>query len=97
MAAGPGQPTSAAQPRGRPAPTRSVEEIGRDIKTERAALESSFVALQRDVQETVEQVRRQVTAAGRRALVIGPVIGVAAGGLMAGIVLLSRRRRDKED
>jgi hypothetical protein len=79
------------------APSRSVEEISRDINSERAALQKAFADLQRDVEQTVEQVRRQVTAAGRRALVIGPVIGVAAGGLVAGIVLLGRRRRDRED
>ena len=43
------------------------------------------------------QIRHQVTSAGRKALVIAPVIGVAAGGLVAGIVLLGRRRRDKDD
>jgi hypothetical protein len=78
------------------APSRSVEEISRDMAGERAALEKAFADLQRDVEQTVEQVRHQVTVAGRMALVIGPVIGIAAGGVVAGIVLLGRRRR-KED
>jgi hypothetical protein len=89
--------TGGTRSRSGSAPTRSVAEIARDINTERAALEKAFAGLQHDVEETVEQVRRQVTDAGRKALVIGPVIGVVAGGLMAGVVLLSRRRRDRED
>lgn len=90
-------PRPTAPSRGASAPSRGVEEISRDINGERAALEKAFADLQRDVEQTVEQVRRQVTAAGRKALVIGPAVGVVAGGLVAGIVLLGRRRRDKED
>jgi hypothetical protein len=86
-----------ARSRSGSAPSRSVAEITRDIGAERAARENAFAGLRRDVEETVEQVRRQVTDAGRKALVIAPVIGVVAGGLVAGVVLLSRRRRDGED
>jgi hypothetical protein len=97
MAEAEGLPTGAARSRSVSGPSRSVEQITRDIKSERTALENAFAGLQRDVEETVEQVRHQVTDAGRKALVVGPVIGVVAGGLVAGVVLLSRRRRDKGD
>jgi hypothetical protein len=89
--------TGDARSRGGTTPSRSVDEISRDIKGERAALEKSFADLQRDIEQAVVQIRHQVTSAGRKALVIAPVIGVAAGGLVAGVVLLGRRRRDKGD
>lgn len=92
MTAGETRPVGGdARSRGGSAPSRSVEEITRDIKGERAALDTAFADLQRDVEQAVEQIRRQVTDAGRKALVIGPAIGVVAGGLMAGVVLLRRR------
>jgi len=92
MAGETGRPKGNGQPPSESTPARSVAEITSDITAERAALENAFAGLQRDVEETVEQVRRQVTAAGRKALVVGPALGVVAGGLVAAVVLLSRRR-----
>jgi alpha-beta hydrolase superfamily lysophospholipase len=97
MAEKTGLPTGDARPAQGPGPSRSVDEIARDIKSERAALENAFADLQRDVEQAVEQVKRQATGAARTALVIGPVVGVAAGGLVAAVALLGRRRRGEDD
>jgi hypothetical protein len=74
------------------APTRSPEEVMRDITGERAALEQSFERLQSEVEQTVEQIRHQVLGVARAALIVGPLAGFAVGGLIVGAVLLARRR-----
>ncbi len=75
---------------------RSVSEVARDITGERAALGKALQDLQREVGESVDQVKLQATKVGRTALVVGPVVGAVVGGLAVAVALLRRRRR-RED
>ena len=89
--------TSDAQSPRKAAPTRSVDEVTRDIVSERAALDKAFAELQRDLGQAIDEVQTRARAAGRKALVIGPAVGAGVGGLAAGVVFLSRRRRRAGD
>jgi hypothetical protein len=88
---------SAPASSGKPRPGRSADAIGRDIKAERAALEKSFGELRQGVSDTVEDVRGRAERIGRRALVVGPVVGAVVGGLAVAVAVLSRRRRRDDE
>jgi hypothetical protein len=84
--------TRDAQP-GKAAPTRKVDEVKRDIESERVALDKAFAELQRDLGDALDDLQRRAKAVGRKALVIGPAAGAVAGGLATGALFLRRRRR----
>lgn len=82
---------------GEAVPIRKVDEVRRDIESERAALDRAFAELQHDLGDAVDDLQRRARAIGRKALVIGPAAGAAVGGLAAGVLFLSRRRRRAAD
>lgn len=77
----------------KPAPSRSPDEVTRDIAIERVALDKAFADLQNDLGEAVGAARERARAAGRKALIVGPAVGAAVGGLAVGVAFLNRRRR----
>lgn len=83
-------PASRERPAQRPAAA-----IRADIERERAALQSSFVKLRGDLDETLDVVEQRVGEARRKAVAVAPFVAgtVAVGG--AALLLLRRRRRTR--
>lgn len=78
------------------AAARPTAEILADIEKERAALNGSFEALRRDLDEAIEAGRERARAAGKKAAVVVPAItGVVAS--LAAVALLLRRRSAKKE
>jgi hypothetical protein len=74
-------------------PDRTPEQIQRDIAAERERVNAIFEELGNEVDDLVQQLQKQVTDAGRKALVIAP----AAGAAVAGLILMRRRRKRRKD
>jgi hypothetical protein len=75
-----------------PQSNRSPEEIQRDIAAERERITAIFEELGNDVDDLVQELQRQVTDAGKKALLIGPALGAVT----AGLVMMRRRRKRKK-
>jgi hypothetical protein len=80
---------AAATDAGKP-PARPPDKIRAELAEERAALGASFEALRADLGEAVDGGRERISAAGRRARIVGPAVGAA---LAVALVLRSRSRR----
>ena len=80
---------------GAKAPERPAAEILADIERERSELTSSFESLRGDLDEALDAAAGRAADVGRRARVIGPVVG---GLVVAAAVarLLFRRRSRRE-
>jgi hypothetical protein len=80
---------------GAKAPERPAAEILADIERERSELTSSFESLRGDLDEALDAAAQRAADVGRRARVIGPVVG---GLVVAAAVarLLFRRRSRRE-
>lgn len=87
------QAPAAEEPR---PPARPRGEILADIAKERDALEQSFAALRRDLDEALEAGRRRAGAARSKVAVVAPVAGVVVASAVVAAVLF-RRRPDGRD
>jgi hypothetical protein len=75
-------------------PTRSPEEITRDIAAEREGLQSAFDSLGNELQQTADAAAEKAKDLGRKAIIVVPAVAAGVGALIAAASLL-RRRRDR--
>ena len=73
-------------------PTRSPEEIAKDIVAEREGLQNAFDALGNELQQAADAAADKARDLGRKAVVIVPAVAAGVGALVAAASLLRRRR-----
>jgi hypothetical protein len=78
------------------AAARPAAEILADIEKERAALNGSFEALRRDLDEAIDAGRERARAAGKKAAVVVPAVAGVVASVAAAALLLRRRLAKKE-
>jgi len=75
-------------------PTRSPEEITKDIAAEREGLQAAFDSLGGELQQAADAAAEKARDVGRKALVVVPAVAAGVGALVAAASLVRRRRRD---
>jgi hypothetical protein len=75
-------------------PQRPVSEIRADIEKERGELSGSFAHLREELDEAVDAGRQRVSAVGKKAKRVAPVVAGAVVTLVVARSLLRRRSRD---
>ena len=75
-------------------PTRSPEEIARDIVAEREGLQAAFDSLGEELQQAADAAADKARDIGRKAIIVVPAVAAGVGALVAAASLL-RRRRDR--
>lgn len=79
------------------APQRAPDAIVRDIAGERAQLVKAFDDLRGDLSGAIESAGNRATEVARQAMLVVPVMAVAAtatvGGLVGGVLALRHHRR----
>ena len=76
-------------------PTRSPEEITKDIAAEREGLQAAFDSLGGELQQAADAAAEKARDVGRKALVVVPAVAAGVGALVAVASLVRRRRRDR--
>ena len=74
-------------------PTRSPEEITRNIVAEREGLQSAFDSLGAELQHTADAAAEKARDIGRKAIIVVPAVAAGVGALVAAASLLRRRSR----
>jgi hypothetical protein len=74
-------------------PTRSPEEIARDIAAERAGLQATFESLGNELQQSADAAAEKARTIGRKAIIVVPAVAAGVGALVAAASLLRRRGR----
>ena len=74
-------------------PTRSPEEIVKDIAAERQGLQSAFDSLGGELQQAADAAADKARDLGRKAIVVVPAVAAGVGAVVATVSLLRRRRR----
>jgi hypothetical protein len=77
------------------APERPAAAIRADIVRERAALQGSFAALRRDLDDAFDAAEQRVKEARQRAVAAAPFVAGAAAAVGGALLLLRRRRRGR--
>ncbi len=74
-------------------PTRSPEEIARDIAAERKGLQAAFDSLGDELQQSADAAAQKARDIGRKAIIVVPAVAAGVGALAAVASLLRRRGR----
>ena len=74
-------------------PTRSPEEIAKDIAAEREGLQAAFESLGDELQQSTDAAAQKARDIGRKAIVVVPAVAAGVGALVAVASLLRRRGR----
>ena len=74
-------------------PTRSPEEITRDIAAEREGLQAAFDSLGDELQKSADAAAEKARDVGRKAIIVVPAVAAGVGALVAAASLLRRRKR----
>ena len=74
-------------------PTRSPEEIAKDIAAEREGLQAAFESLGDELQQSADAAAQRARDMGRKALIVVPAVAAGVGALVAAASLLRRRAR----
>jgi predicted xylose isomerase-like sugar epimerase len=73
-------------------PTRSPQEIAKDIVAEREGLQQAFDALGNELQQAADAAADKARDLGRKAIVVVPAVAAGVGALFAAASLVRRRR-----
>ena len=74
-------------------PTRSPEEIAKDIAAEREGLKAAFDSLGDELQRSADAAAQKAKDVGRKAIIVVPAVAAGVGALVAAASLLRRRGR----
>ena len=74
-------------------PSRSPEEIAKDIAVEREGLQAAFDSLGDELQRSADAAAQKARDVGRKAIIVVPAVAAGVGALVAAASLLRRRGR----